>query len=535
MATREYQFIVGPETPSLPAVTDPSTDNDLLTKGYCDKTYTRGVDAVATLKAVDTRTDNQTVWVDALQAFFYFDSASSATGDDVQVITPTSGTGRWVRVPTKDTVFRIVDASDSTLMIDFNATGTTGTKTTITTAQTANRVVTMPDATTTLVGHDATQTLTNKTIVAASNTITTAASGNLAATSLNAALAELQTDIDTRATTTALSNHEADTTSIHGITDTSLLVTTDGTQTVTNKTISGASNTITNVSLSTGVTGTLPIGNGGTGQTSANAALNALLPSQASASGKVLQSNGTDAAWQTVSATAAGSAGQLQFNVGGALGADSQLHWDNTSKRFGIGSSGSFKFLVYDSSLTGTTASSNVIAKFTSNGTGYDAAIQLADNTGGYGNIGMLGSALYFAPAGSERVRINSTGLGIGTSSPTNTLDVNGTVRYRRSVVTLANGTNNNVSAMTTSFVSISGPTGVFTVTGIVAGEDGQMVTLYNPTGNAMTIANDSASSTAANRILTTTFADITTSGPGTVTLFYSANESRWIVVSYNL
>ena len=48
-----------------------------------------------------------------------------------------------------------------------------------------------------------TETLTNKTIVAASNTITTAASGNLVATGLNAALAELQTDIDTR----SLSSH----------------------------------------------------------------------------------------------------------------------------------------------------------------------------------------------------------------------------------------------------------------------------------------------------------------------------------------
>lgn len=43
-------------------------------------------------------------------------------------------------------------------------------------------------------------TLTNKTLVVASNTITTAASGNLAATELNTALAELQTDIDTRLT-----------------------------------------------------------------------------------------------------------------------------------------------------------------------------------------------------------------------------------------------------------------------------------------------------------------------------------------------
>jgi hypothetical protein len=44
-------------------------------------------------------------------------------------------------------------------------------------------------------------------------------------------------------------------------------VTTADTQTLTNKTISGASNTITNVSLTAGVTGTLPVTNGGTGVT----------------------------------------------------------------------------------------------------------------------------------------------------------------------------------------------------------------------------------------------------------------------------
>jgi len=46
------------------------------------------------------------------------------------------------------------------------------------------------------------------------------------------------------------------------------LVTTTGTQTLTNKTISGSNNTITNISLTTAVTGTLPVANGGTGQTS---------------------------------------------------------------------------------------------------------------------------------------------------------------------------------------------------------------------------------------------------------------------------
>jgi hypothetical protein len=42
-------------------------------------------------------------------------------------------------------------------------------------------------------------------------------------------------------------------------------VSTTGTQTLTNKTISGSNNTITNVSLTTGVTGTLPVASGGSG------------------------------------------------------------------------------------------------------------------------------------------------------------------------------------------------------------------------------------------------------------------------------
>lgn len=45
------------------------------------------------------------------------------------------------------------------------------------------------------------------------------------------------------------------------------LADTDSSQTLTNKTISGSANTITNVSLTSGITGTLGVTNGGTGQT----------------------------------------------------------------------------------------------------------------------------------------------------------------------------------------------------------------------------------------------------------------------------
>jgi hypothetical protein len=65
----------------------------------------------------------------------------------------------------------------------------------------------------------------------------------------------------------------------------------------------------------------LPISQGGTGQTTAPTAINALLPVQTGQSGKVLTTNGTNVSW---SATAGGSPGgadtQIQFNDSGTFG-----------------------------------------------------------------------------------------------------------------------------------------------------------------------------------------------------------------------
>lgn len=59
----------------------------------------------------------------------------------------------------------------------------------------------------------------------------------------------------------------------------------------------GTGFTTSNVNLTSEVTGTLPIANGGTGQTTANAALNALLPSQSGNSGEYLFTDGTNTKW----------------------------------------------------------------------------------------------------------------------------------------------------------------------------------------------------------------------------------------------
>lgn len=76
------------------------------------------------------------------------------------------------------------------------------------------------------------------------------------------------------------------------------------TQTLTNKTIDASSNTISNVDLTSDVTGTLPIANGGTGQTTAQTAIDGLLPDQSTESGKFLTTDGTNASWGTPSGSA---------------------------------------------------------------------------------------------------------------------------------------------------------------------------------------------------------------------------------------
>jgi len=57
----------------------------------------------------------------------------------------------------------------------------------------------------------------------------------------------------------------------------------------------------TGLPLISGVTGTLPTTNGGTGQSTANAGFNALAPSQSGNSGKYLTTDGTNTSWSAVS------------------------------------------------------------------------------------------------------------------------------------------------------------------------------------------------------------------------------------------
>jgi hypothetical protein len=65
------------------------------------------------------------------------------------------------------------------------------------------------------------------------------------------------------------------------------------------------------------LTGTLAIANGGTGQTTANTAFNALAPAQTSANGKYLKSDGTNTSWDQIDISTGDITGTLPVANGG--------------------------------------------------------------------------------------------------------------------------------------------------------------------------------------------------------------------------
>lgn len=78
------------------------------------------------------------------------------------------------------------------------------------------------------------------------------------------------------------------------------------------------------------VAGVLEIDNGGTGQTTANGAINALLPSQTGNSGKYLTTNGTDTQWATISGAGTVTSVGLQSNLSGITVSNSPVTTSGT-------------------------------------------------------------------------------------------------------------------------------------------------------------------------------------------------------------
>ena len=130
--------------------------------------------------------------------------------------------------------------------------------------------------------------------------------------------------------------------------------------------------------------------------------------------------------------------------------------------------------------------------------------------------------------ATTDTKKLSAAGVSVGTTGN----DVSHTGRTIQPWVSLtcANGANTDLVLPEGTNFRITGPTGIFTISGLTQGADGRMIRLYNTVAFALTITND-ATSTAANRFLTLTGADITTTTQGAFTFVYDGTASRWIQV----
>lgn len=111
-------------------------------------------------------------------------------------------------------------------------------------------------------------------------------------------------------------------------------------------------------------------------------------------------------------------------------------------------------------------------------------------------------------------------------------LRVDGRERYTPTLKNVTATTNNDYNVGTTPWIRLN-PTGSRNISGIVAGEDGEILKLTNVNGsNTVTLQNENAGSSAANRIITGTGADIVLSTDDNAELIYDATTARWRVVT---
>lgn len=104
-----------------------------------------------------------------------------------------------------------------------------------------------------------------------------------------------------------------------------------------------------------------------------------------------------------------------------------------------------------------------------------------------------------------------------------------------KGTVTAANGLNSNIAMPSNESVRLDGPSAAFSLGGFTAGVDGQPLYIYNTTAQAMTIVNEDASSTAANRIKTLTGANVTLrTGTSYASFEYDGTDARWVLRGTN-
>ena len=189
--------------------------------------------------------------------------------------------------------------------------------------------------------------------------------------------------------------------------------------------ITSSSATITGGSI-TGITD-LAVADGGTGASTAAAALNNLLPSQTSAANKYLQSDGTNASWDAVTVSTADIIGTLPIANGGT----GQTSFTNGQLLIGnsTGNTLTPATLTAGSGVTITNGSGAITVAFSGPGAGSVTSVDVSGGTTGLTTSGgpITGSGT-ITLAGTLAVANGGTGVTTSTGSGNNVLSTSPTL-----------------------------------------------------------------------------------------------------------
>ena len=288
---------------------------------------------------------------------------------------------------------------------------------------------------------------------------TLAVAGTLTATGTTSLTSPAATtSITTPSTTFALVNTTATTVNLAGAATAVNIGAATGTATVANTTlaakaitasttlaVTGTSTLTGAVTATAGVTGPLTsssvaitggsitgitdlaVADGGTGASTAAAALNNLLPSQTSAANKYLQSDGTNASWDAVSLSTADITGTL----GVANGGTGQTSFTNGQLLIGnsTGNTLTPATLTTGSGVTITNGSGAITVAFTGPGAGSVTSVDVSGGTTGLTTSGgPITSSGTVTLAGTLAVANGGTGVTTSTGSGNNVLSTSPTL-----------------------------------------------------------------------------------------------------------